>query len=172
MALAAMGASEPIYQLLVGFALGIGSGMSLVVARSYGSGDLEKLKRTVAGSVIIGLAVTAGTMLLPSWPWTRCCACWAPRRTSWSPPWEYIATITLFVGVMFAYNLCSGLLRAVGNSMTPLVFLVISSLLNIALDLLLVGPMGVRGVAVATVIAQGGCRRRCAWATSPAGVRR
>ena len=63
----------------------------------------------------------------------------------------------LFIGVMFAYNLCAGLLRAIGNSVMPLVFLILSSLLNIVLDFFFITKlsMGVQGAAVATVIAQG-----------------
>ena len=70
--------------------------------------------------------------------------------------YSYISTITLFVGVMFAYNLCAGLLRAIGNSFMPLVFLVISSLLNIGLDILFITQfnMGIKGAAVATIISQ------------------
>lgn len=65
--------------------------------------------------------------------------------------------ITIFVGVMFAYNLCAGLLRAIGNSVMPLVFLLISSVLNVGLDLLFITQfnMGIQGAAIATVIAQG-----------------
>ena len=64
---------------------------------------------------------------------------------------------SVFLFVMFAYNLCSGLLGAIGNSFMPLVFLIISSLVNIVLDLLFIRSfgMGVRGAAIATVIAQG-----------------
>lgn len=71
--------------------------------------------------------------------------------------YSYISVITWFIIVMFAYNLCSGLMRAIGNSVMPLVFLMISSLANIALDLLLITRfhMGIRGAAVATVISQG-----------------
>ncbi len=58
---------------------------------------------------------------------------------------------------MFAYNLCAGLLRAIGNSMMPLIFLIISSVLNVGLDILFITQfqMGIRGAAVATVISQG-----------------
>ena len=71
--------------------------------------------------------------------------------------YRYILTIDLGVLVMFAYNLCAGLLRAIGNSVMPLVFLLISSVLNVGLDLWFIAGvgMGVRGAAVATVIAQG-----------------
>lgn len=70
---------------------------------------------------------------------------------------SYISVITRFTLVMFAYNLCAGLLRAIGNSFMPLVFLVLSSCLNIGLDLFFITQlhMGVGGAAVATVIAQG-----------------
>ena len=71
--------------------------------------------------------------------------------------YRYIIVIDLGVLVMFLYNLCAGLLRAIGNSVMPLVFLLISSGLNVALDLWFIAGlgMGVQGAAVATVIAQG-----------------
>ncbi len=71
--------------------------------------------------------------------------------------YAYISTIAVFIGVMFAYNLCAGLLCAIGNSVMPLVFLILSSLLNIVLDFFFITKlsMGVQGAAVATVIAQG-----------------
>lgn len=155
--LAAMGACTSIYDLLVGFALGIGNGLSMVAARSFGSGNRETLKKSVASSIMIGIALTLCITLL-----TR--PLLHPLLQLLNTPGEileesygYISTITLFVGVMFAYNLCSGLLRAIGNSFMPLVFLMISSCLNIGLDLLFIRGMGmgVRGAAIATVIAQG-----------------
>ena len=71
--------------------------------------------------------------------------------------YRYIFVIVLFTIVMFAYNLCAGLMRAIGNSVMPLIFLIISSLLNIVLDLLFITQfhLGVMGAAIATVIAQG-----------------
>ena len=71
--------------------------------------------------------------------------------------YRYSSCITLFMGVTFAYNLGAGILRAVGNSLMPLVFLIVSSVLNIGLDLWFITGlgMGVRGAAVATVLAQG-----------------
>ena len=70
---------------------------------------------------------------------------------------SYITIVTLFGGVLFAYNLCAGLLRAIGNSFMPLVFLILSSILNVILDILLITKfgMGVEGTAIATVISQG-----------------
>ncbi len=155
-ALAAMGASAAVYDLLMGFALGIGSGLAIVTARSYGSGDPQMLKKSVAASIVIGAAVTIVITVLTRfilYPFLRLLN--TPAEII-EQSYSYISTITLFVVVMFAYNLCAGILRAIGNSVMPLVFLVISSLLNIVLDLFFITRlhMGVQGAAVATVLAQ------------------
>ena len=156
-ALAAIGSCGSIYELLVGFGIGIGNGLAIVAARSYGAQDEDLLKRTVAGSIVIGLAAsliitTAGFFGL------------RPLLHLLDTPAEiledaysYIIVIDLGVIVMFLYNLCAGLLRAIGNSVMPLVFLLLSSALNVGLDLWFIAGigMGVRGAAVATVIAQG-----------------
>ena len=156
-ALAAIGSCGSIYELLVGFGIGIGNGLAIVAARSYGAQDEDLLKSTVAGSIAIGLAAslvitTAGFFGL------------RPLLNLLDTPAEiledaysYIIVIDLGVIVMFLYNLCAGLLRAIGNSVMPLVFLLISSVLNVGLDLWFIAGagMGVRGAAVATVIAQG-----------------
>lgn len=156
-ALAAMGAAAAIYDLLVGFALGIGNGLAIVTARSFGNGDLDQLKRSVATALVIGF----GTTVIMT---TAARFIVYPLLEILNTPVEiidqsyaYISTITLFIGVMFAYNLCAGLLRAIGNSVMPLVFLILSSMLNIVLDLFFIKQvgMGVQGAAVATVIAQG-----------------
>lgn len=155
-ALAAMGASAAIYDLLMGFALGIGNGLAIVTARSYGSGNQKMLKKSVAASIVIGAVVTIAITILTRfilYPFLRLLN--TPEEII-DQSYTYISTITLFVVVMFAYNLCAGILRAIGNSVMPLVFLVISSLLNIVLDLFFIIRlhMGVQGAAVATVLAQ------------------
>ena len=156
-ALAAIGSCGSIYELLVGFGIGIGNGLAIVAARSYGAQDEDLLKKTVAGSLVIGflssLCITlAGLVGLH------------PLLVLLDTPAEileeaysYILIIDVGVLVMFAYNLCAGLLRAIGNSFMPLVFLLISSGLNVALDLMFIAVvgMGVKGAAVATVISQG-----------------
>lgn len=154
--LAAIGSCTAIYDLLVGFTLGIGNGLAVVTARSYGAGDREMLKKSVAGSVVIGtvccLAVTVfGCMILH--PLLRILN--TPAEIM-EEAYQYIFLITISIIVMFAYNLCAGLLRAIGNSFMPLVFLVFSSVLNIVLDFLFITKfhMGVAGAAVATVLSQ------------------
>ena len=157
MSLAAIGACTAVYDLLVGFALGIGNGMSIVVARSYGAGDENLLKKSVAGSIIIGIMVTIVIMIISSlflFPLLKILK--TPSEIIYES-YSYISALTICVGVMFAYNLCAGLLRAIGNSIMPLVFLVISSVINIFLDIIFITKfnMGIHGAAVATVLAQG-----------------
>ncbi len=155
--LAAIGECTPIYDLLVGFGLGVGNGLAIVTSRSYGSGDMELLKKSVATSVIIGTGVSLLLTLISQiflYPLLHILN--TPEEII-DEAYSYISTITLFVIVMFAYNLCAALLRAVGNSFIPLLFLIFSSCANIALDVIFITQlgMGVRGAAVATVLAQG-----------------
>ncbi|MBD5507785.1 MAG: MATE family efflux transporter [Lachnospiraceae bacterium] len=156
-ALAAMGAAAAIYDLLVGFALGIGNGLAIVTARSFGNGDLDHLKRSVATALVIGLGTTVVMTVAARFVVYPLLEILNTPAEIIDQSYAYISTITLFIGVMFAYNLCAGLLRAIGNSVMPLVFLILSSVLNIVLDLFFIKQvgMGVQGAAVATVIAQG-----------------
>ena len=156
-ALAAIGACGAIYELLVGFGIGIGNGLAIVAARAYGAGDDDQLKQTVAGSIVIGIIASAVITLAGA-------AGLHPLLELLDTPAEiledaygYIIIIDFGVIVMFAYNLCAGLLRAIGNSFMPLVFLILSSVLNVILDLWFIAVlgMGVAGAGVATVITQG-----------------
>jgi len=155
--LAAIGACAAVYELLVGFALGIGNGLSIVTARNYGSSNKELLKRSVAGSIVIGIMITIAIMIISKLFLYPLLELLNTTESIIKESYSYISKITLFVGVMFAYNLCAGLLRAIGDSFMPLVFLIISSILNVVLDIVLITEfnMGIAGAAVATVIAQG-----------------
>ncbi len=155
--LAAIGECTPVYELLVGFGVGIGNGLAIVTARSFGSGDTELLKKSVAASMIIGVGVSLALTVISQvslYPLLRILN--TPEEII-DEAYSYISTITMFILVMFAYNLCAALLRAVGNSFIPLLFLVFSSCANIALDIVFITRlnMGVRGAAIATVLAQG-----------------
>ena len=156
-ALAAIGSCGSIYELLVGFGLGIGNGLAIVAARSYGAQDHDLLKKTVAGSLVIGLVASLCITLAGVLGLHPLLLMLDTPAEILDDAYRYILTIDLGVLVMFAYNLCAGLLRAIGNSVMPLVFLLISSGLNVALDLWFIAGlgMGVQGAAVATVIAQG-----------------
>ena len=155
--LAAIGSVNSVFDLMVGFALGIGNGFAIVAARCFGAKDDDLLKKSVAGSVIIGAAssvIITFAALLGLNPLLTLIK--VPSQLM-DEAYSYIAAITAGLAVMFCYNLCAGLLRAIGNSVVPLLFLIFSSLLNIVLDLVFITRlnMGIVGAAVATVIAQG-----------------
>lgn len=129
--LAAIGACSAVYELLIGFALGVGNGLSIVVARCYGANDEELLKKSVAGSIVIGIFLTIVIMIISQFGLMPLLKLLSTPQDIIQESYSYISCITLFVGVMFAYNLFAGLLRAIGNSFMPLIFLIISSVINI-----------------------------------------
>ncbi len=155
--LAAIGSTASVYELLVGFALGVGNGMSIVTARGYGMGDENYMKKTVAGSIVIGVGLTAIIMLFAKFGLYGLMEILQTPKDIIEEAYDYIFLVTMCVAVMFAYNLAAGLLRAVGDSFMPLIFLVFSSVLNVFLDIVFikVGKMGIEGAALATVISQG-----------------
>jgi putative MATE family efflux protein len=155
--LAAIGSCAIIFELLIGFTIGVGRGFGIVVSRSYGAGDKNLLKRAVAGAILIGCALTLFISVTAS-------LCMMPILKLINTPaniidaaYSYISVLIIFAIVSFTYNLCAGLLQAIGNSTMPLVFLIISSVLNILFDVLFITyfNMGIHGAAVATVVAQG-----------------
>lgn len=85
-ALAAIGSCGSIYELLVGFGIGIGNGLAIVAARSYGAQDEDLLKRTVTGSIVIGLIASLVITAAGFWGCVPCCSCWTPRQRSWKKP--------------------------------------------------------------------------------------
>lgn len=156
MSLAAIGASMAVYQLLIGFSFGFSGGFGIVVARAFGSDDEELLKKSVAGSIIIGFTIVGVAMLIAVFFLKPLLVILRTPVDILDLTYSYIFIITMFAGISFAYNLTTGLLRSIGNSITPLIFLLISSILNIVLDILFVIGlnMGIEGAAIATVIAQ------------------
>ena len=155
--LAAVGANVAIFDLMVMFAQSLGNGLCIVVSRAYGAGDEEKLRKSVAGSFVIGVATTLVMTVLSLFGLGPLLRALGTPEAIYAEALSYIRIIGGWIVVMFAYNLFSSLLRAIGNSAMSLVFLIISSVLNVILDLILVAGvgMGVRGAAAATVIAQG-----------------
>ena len=154
--LAAIGASASIFELIVGFGNGFGNGMGLVAARAFGSGDRDRIKKAVAGSLILTLTVSAFVALLSLFGMKPLLHLLNTPDSILDESFSYISVVSVLCIVMFAYNLCSGMLRAIGNSFTPLIFLICSSLMNIGLDILFITKfnMGIRGAAWATIIAQ------------------
>ena len=155
--LAAVGANVAIFDLMVMFAQSLGNGLCIVVSRAYGAGDDSKLRKSVAGSLVIGAGTVAVMTVLSLFGLGPLLRILGTPEAIFGEALAYIRIIGGGIAVMFAYNLLSSLLRAIGNSTMSLVFLIISSILNIFLDIALVAGagMGVQGAATATVIAQG-----------------
>ena len=155
-ALAQIGATAALYGLIMNFAFGMNNGLSLTVSRSFGAGDEKAMRRGVCWTVTLSFAtaavLTAGFLLLRR---PLLAAMQVPAETV-DGALAYLTVILAGIPFSMLYNLCSALLRAVGNSITPLYFLVLSSALNIGLDVLFMGPLqaGVQGAAMATLLAQ------------------
>ena len=155
--LAAVGATAAIFELVVGFALGIGNGMGIVIARHYGAGNYEKLKSAVAATFVIGGVLSIVIAVLGNFTLYPLLKLLGTPSNIIDQSYEYSYLIVVFVGVTLAYNLCTGLLRAVGDSKAALYFLIFSAIINTVLDIYFIAylHMGVRSAGVATIISQG-----------------
>lgn len=155
-ALAAVNSSGPIINLLVSLFMGIAIGGSVIISQHFGAQNKEKLHDAVHTTVALGI-VGGALMTIVGIFFS------SDILRMMGTPEDIIDQSTLYLQIYFAgvlgiviYNLCSGILRAVGDSKRPLYFLIVSSVINIVLDLLFVAvlDMGVAGVAIATLIAQ------------------
>ena len=156
-ALAAVGSTGCLMFLVLGFANGIAQGFGVMVSHAYGAEDKKLLKHYVALSLILTVIVSviltaftvAGSRQLLVWMNT-------PENILELAN-DYIQVIFAGILLTMAYNVASGILRGIGDSKTPLYFLILSSILNIILDIVLIVviPLGTAGAAYATVIAQG-----------------
>lgn len=155
--LAAVGSCASVFEFMVGFMMSLGSGFAIVVARAFGSKDEERMKRAVAISMVIGLLTTLVFTVFSIFGLRPLLVMIDTPAEILDEAMSYIQIIGLGVIVMFLYNYASGILRSIGNSFMPLVFLVFSSLLNIFLDYACMTwlNMGVAGASFATVVSQG-----------------
>lgn len=155
-ALAAVGATSGFSFMVIGFAQGLTMGFSVIVSQRYGAGDYENMRKAYAMSIVcsfITSIVVSVLFALLSMPLLRLIQ--TPEDIIMD---ANLYIITIYIGLIapIYYNLFSSILRAVGDSKSPLIFLLISSVLNIVLDLffVIVVPFGVFGVAFATIISQ------------------
>lgn len=156
-ALAAVGGTSTLSDVLINLMMGITNGFAIIVATSFGAGDEKRLKRAVSSifvlTAIIVLILTAfcGCLLSPILHLIN-----VPSEI-YTDAKGYISIIIYGLLCTAMYNACAGILRAIGDTVTPLVFLIISSFLNVGLDygFILGLHMGVFGAALATIISQG-----------------
>lgn len=155
-ALAAVGASGSVVGLFMGLAFGIPNGFSIVVARYFGAKQYDQMKRAVASSMVIGGASALILSILGVWGIKSLLVFLNTPAEILPQAVGFVRIILAFLIVTMAYNVFAGILRGVGNSTMPLVFLVISCVLNVILAFLFVKAFGwgINGSAYATVIAQ------------------
>lgn len=156
-ALAAVGSTGTIMFLIYGFVVGMTAGFTVLTAQKFGAGDMKGMRKTVAGAGILSFVVGALLTILFMAFMKPLLILMNTPSDIFADAYSYIMIVSGGILAQMLYNLLSSILRALGNSKLPLVFLIISALLNIVLDLVfIVGfGMGARGAAVATVIAQG-----------------
>lgn len=156
-ALAAVGSTGTINFLIIGFLLGMTAGFTVLTSQRYGARDMDGMRKTVAMAGILSIIVSA-VMTVISMVFMR------PLLTLMNTPedifegaYTYIMIICAGIAAQVLYNLLSSILRALGNSKTPLYFLILAATLNVVLDLVFIinFHMGVAGAAYATVISQG-----------------
>lgn len=155
-ALASLGASGPVYELIICTLTGLGNGFGIVVAQYYGAKRMERMRQAVANAICLMIGITILATILSLF-------LVRPLFHMLHTPEEiidrcihYIYIIIFFMIFTAAYNLCAAVLRALGDTIRPLIFLAIACVINVGLDVLFVGVwnMDVQGAAYATVIAQ------------------
>ena len=155
-ALAAIGATGAITFLIIGFLIGISEGVCLLVSRYFGSGDISALKRCVGNIIYVCFTIT---LLLTFFALTFNRSILVIMKTPTDildQSEAYLSVIYLGMFSTMLYNVSAGIMRALGDSKTPLYFLIASAVLNVVLNFLLISiiPLGVIGAALATVISQ------------------
>lgn len=155
-ALAGVGSTTALSDLLIEFLNGIVCGFGIVIATFLGAKEEKKMKQAIGGTIVMGVTITIvlsslSLLFLPGLLDFLNVA--EELRTDAA---AYIQTIIAGMAVTTLYNICAAVLRAIGDSYTPLLFLIVSNVLNVGLDYLfvLLLNMGTRGAALATILSQ------------------
>lgn len=156
-ALAAVASTSSMSFLILGFVLGLCSGFSVLISQKFGANDDEGLREAVASSIILSVIMAIIITLISIFTAKPLLNLINTPSDIVNDSYSYMVIIYAGTSITFFYNMISGILRALGDSKTPLYVLIVSSILNIVLDLIFVinFKMGVAGVAYATVISQG-----------------
>lgn len=155
-ALAAVGSTTSMSNLVVGFLFGLTNGFAIMVARRFGENNEKELRRSVAGTLVLGIITAVVLTILVSIFLKPILHLLNTPDDLFEETYRFIRII--FYGMTFSmlYNVCASVLRAIGDSLAPLIFLIISTIVNVFLDLLFISKfhMGVEGAAYATIISQ------------------
>lgn len=153
-ALAAVGSTGSINFMILGFCIGVCNGFAIPVAQTFGAKDFVNLKRYITNGAVMAVMFAAVMTVVVGIFTRQILIIMKTPEDILNQAYAYIFIIFMGIPTAFLYNMASGILRSLGDSVTPVIFLIFSSVLNVALDLLLVPCLGVRGAAFATVISQ------------------
>lgn len=155
--LAGVGSTGAINFMIIGFCMGVCNGFAIPIAQCFGAGDYKNLRKYVANCVWLSIIFAVIMTIAVSVFCADILKMMDTPSDIYEYAYDYIFIIFLGIPVTFLYNILSGIIRALGDSKLPLIFLVVSSVLNIILDFvtILVFDMGVDGPAWATVVSQG-----------------
>lgn len=155
-ALAGVGSTGSINFMVLGLCNGVCAGFAIPVAQKFGQKDFEGLRRFVGNMIWLGIAIALLVTLLTTTLCGQILRWMDTPQETFSFAYDYIWVIFLGIPATMLYNLLSGVIRSLGDSKTPLVFLILSSLLNVALDVLFIVlfRMGVAGAGWATLLSQ------------------
>ncbi|MBD5472298.1 MAG: hypothetical protein HDR20_05190 [Lachnospiraceae bacterium] len=154
--LGAVGTTTSLSDMLIEFLNGIIAGFGIIISTFYGAKDEKKLKKSIGGTVILGVAAAAVISIVSLLFLPQILKILNVSDPLWPEASAYIRIILAGLIATALYNICAAVLRAIGDSFTPLIFLVISNVLNIVLDYICILHlnMGVSGAAAATVFSQ------------------
>ncbi len=155
-ALAAVGSVSTLHTLMTGFLNGLTLGFSLITAMCFGAKNWKRLKKSFATAIVLGLVTTAVLVVILMLFLHPVLNVLHVPQAQYDMAYAYISVLIVGLFTTLLYNLCANTLRAIGDSITPLVFLIVSTVSNIGLDYLFIlgFKMGVQGAAFATVLAQ------------------
>ena len=155
-ALAGVGSTGAVNFLIVGFCMGVCGGFAIPISQRFGAKDESGLRRFVANAVWLSAVISLAVTLLVCIFCRQILTVMRTPEDVFDYAYRYILVIFLGIPVTIFYNLLASIIRAMGDSRHPVIFLVVSSVINIGLDLLfiLVFSMGVFGAALATIISQ------------------
>lgn len=155
-ALSAIGSCASLFNFMMYFVGGLNGGFSLTIATYFGEKNITKLKNSIASMIVMNFCFASGIMLFGIVGLKPVLHLLNIPNEIFESAYSYILVVFLGVGITSCYNAQANLLRALGNSLTPIIFLVISSICNVVLDIVLISffKMGVMGAALATLISQ------------------
>lgn len=155
-ALAAVGSTNSLNSMIIGFLLGMTNGFAIIVARYFGAKKFNEMRNAIGVTFSIGISVSFIFTVLSVGFLEKILGVLNTPKGLMGLASDYFVIILLGMTASMLYNICSGILRAVGDAVTPLFFLIGSTVCNVILDLVFVKTlvMGVKGAAYATVISQ------------------